>query len=149
MHLGWLASCYSDWGARLECRDDNLRMIHHAFESYADEHDGMLPQDQSLRELAGNWSLLGRFRHCDLSGPLGPYLAADTIMLCDGDPEPIGPEGPRPSYVWNRDLAGERWTDLEPGTWLVRDRAGWHWGRRANAITVSGTLTSWYYHSED
>jgi len=143
VHLAWLGSYYSDWAASLECRSDNLRMLQRAFESYAAEHESLLPPDRSLRDLAGQWSTSGGFVQCDLSGPLGPDIAADTLMLCDGDPELIGPEGPRPSYVWNRDLAGEKWRDLEPCTWLVRDRDGWHWGRRVNAITVGGTLTSW------
>ncbi|MFW5868236.1 MAG: hypothetical protein ACOCX2_10495 [Armatimonadota bacterium] len=143
VHIGWLAAYHSDWAASLECRNSNLRMLHHTFEAYSEDQDGLLPPDSSLRDLAGEWTTSGRFVRCDLSGPLGPHIAADGIMLCNSDPDLIGPDGPRPSYVWNRDLAGEQWSDLDPCTWLIRDRAGWHWGRRVNAITVGGTLTSW------
>lgn len=148
VHYGWLLAYYRDLSASAECRNDNLRMLHMAFSAYAEDHDGVLPPALSLRDLTGAWSYQEMFKgdpviHCDLRGPLGTYIPSETLLQCGSDPAQIGPEGPRPSYVWNTKLAGHQWSDIAPDRWLLRDRAGWHWGNEGNVVTISGKVTSW------
>jgi hypothetical protein len=150
VHYGWLLAWYRDLSASAECSGDNLRMLHVAFSAYAEDHDGTLPPAISLRDLAGEWSHQDMFRgdpvvHCDLSGPLGAYIDSEVLLQCDGDPAQLGPDGARPSYVWSYDLAARQWSDLAPGNWLLRDRAGWHWGNEVNALDVDGSLRIWRY----
>lgn len=123
--------------ARVRCLA-NLHQIGLAFRLYADDHDGLPPDQEAL----DTWDVL-----------LTDYLAEDRFFLCPSDDSGLD-EMFGNSYAWrddytvdepgaslaNRSLLTLSRTDLV----LVFDaEAGWHGEGSVNAATVDAAAKSW------
>lgn len=122
---------------RVRCLS-NLHQIGLAFRLYADDAEGMLPDQEAL----DTWDVL-----------LSDYVAEDRFFLCPSDESSFG-EVYGNSYAWrddytvdepgaslaNRSLLTLSRTDLV----LVFDaQAGWHGDETVNAATVDASAKTW------
>jgi type II secretory pathway pseudopilin PulG len=123
----------------------NLRQIGIAVRLYADDHRGRLPSARSMggvetKQVRGLPSI---------QEVLLPWLGdTNEVFRCPADRERLF-ETQGSSYEWNRALNGRILHRVDEGaersgggTYLLRDRAGWHPRGRRNAVFVDGRAGS-------
>jgi prepilin-type N-terminal cleavage/methylation domain-containing protein len=119
----------------------NLRQIGIAVRFYADDHRGRLPSARALGGVETN----GVSRLPSIQEVLRPWLGGtNEVFRCPVDRERLF-EMEGSSYEWNQALNGRILHRIDEGaqgtgggTYLLRDREGWHPRGRRNAVFVDG-----------
>ena len=120
----------------------NLRQLGMAVRMYADDHGGRLPVARSLRDPAGQekpGAVTG------IVMVLQPWLGTtNEVWRCPADRDQRF-EWEQSSYEWNEAVNGRILHRIDEGargsgtgTFLLRDREGWHLRGRRNAVFADG-----------
>jgi prepilin-type N-terminal cleavage/methylation domain-containing protein/prepilin-type processing-associated H-X9-DG protein len=120
----------------------NLRQLGMAVRMYADDHGGRLPVTRSPGDRAGQ-GIPGTVT--DIVMLLQPWLGTtNEVWRCPADLDHRF-EREQSSYEWNETVNGRLLHRLDEGargggtgTYLLRDREGWHPRGRRNAVFADG-----------
>ena len=121
----------------------NLRQIGMAARMYADDHGGRLPVARSPGDPAGQ-GIPGPA--ADIVMVLQPWLGTtNEVWRCPADRDQRFERERSSSYDWNEAVNGRLLHRLDEGargsgtgTYLLRDREGWHARGRRNAVFADG-----------